>query len=187
MGIAEIQAAFAASQPAPAQTNPFGAPPAPAPFAQQLAPAQPTAAFPAPAPSPNPFAAATQAGFAAAAPAPAAPFQFTPPAGFNPASAPPINPVGERQSLNTEAPVVEAQPAVVAPEPESPKRRTRKPKAEPAPVGVLGGPNTLDEGRPVGLTGHVSIDTQDPADGLTTEQLVQFLVDRGYAVRLERA
>jgi hypothetical protein len=191
MGIAEIQAAFAASQPAAPNSNPFGAPPAPAPFAAQLAPAAPSPAFPAVAT--NPFTAHAAPAVAAALNAPApAPFAFTPPAGFNPASAPPINPVGERQSLNTAAPVVEAPPVVVAPEPEAPKRRTRKPKAGPVatqdtPAELTAQAMGFDEGHPGGDVSALVDEAVRRDPDLTTEQIVQFLVDRGYTVRLERA
>ncbi len=199
MGIAEIQAAFAANaaQP-PAAANPFGGgAPAPTPFAQQLAPAQPGFGQ---GPAANPFAAATQAGFAAATsagfaaaaqsfPGPAAvalatgggPFAFTPPAGFQPAGAPPINPVGERASLNT-APAVEAPvaPAVVEPVVEAKPRRQRKPKADAV---LMVEPDAAAE-----IQGVVdAVRSADSEPDFTTEQLVQFLVDRGYAVRLERA
>lgn len=201
MGIAEIQAAFAANAAQPTvAADPFGRPPAPAPFAQQLAPAQPTAAFPAsplvqptaafrgvPAPAlvqANPFAAAAQVVPFQVGPGVAPAFAFTPPAGFQPTSAPPINPVGERASLNTAAPLqpaVEAPAAPVEPIVEAPKaKRQRKPKAD----AVL----TVEPDAAAGIQGVVdAVRSADAEPDFTTEQLVQFLVDRGYAVRLERA
>jgi hypothetical protein len=238
MGIAEIQAAFAASaatatQPAAAQTNPFGAP-APAPFAAPLTPAAPSPAFPAPVfnqPPSNPFApaaapvvlqghigqlqpAAFQVGPGVAPANAPAPFAFTPPAGFAPASAPPINPVGERQSLNTAAPVapfsggltteqaaaaIVAAHAPIAPEPAPKGRRTRKSKftdADKALAAAAGAEAplepvqglTLDELGQVHAAGQAALAEDEPARGSawTTEELCDFLTARGYTVKLER-
>jgi hypothetical protein len=197
MGIAEIQAAFAAqSAPAPSAANPFAPAPAPAPFAAQLPQTSPApavaqaTAFQPSAPAPNPFAAAAPLAFQPTAPAP---FAFIPPAGFVPASAPPINPVGERQSLNTAEPVVEA-PSVVAPvEPEpAPKgRRTRKSTAADKALAadkarseqmVINGDDMVSSEAVRNI--ETGIDTIVGA--LTTEQLCDFLTARGYSVRLER-
>jgi hypothetical protein len=219
MGIAEIQAAFAASAAQPPASNPFSQTPAltpfaqgvqaataPAPFAVQLTPAAPSPAFPAVAA--NPFAAHAAPAVAAALNAPApAPFAFTPPAGFAPASAPPINPPGERQSLNTAPALVEAPPAsavvepVVAPEPATTTRK-RKPRAgatnaggmpglvAPAPedvsalvdAAVRTATEQVSQGYPPGTS------PKRPALVISLDDaLVDFLVDRGYAVRLERA
>jgi hypothetical protein len=197
MGIAEIQAAFAASQPAAPNASPFGPPaqaslppalapaPAPAPFAVPLAPAQPGPGFP---PAANPFQAPAAPvvlqGHVGPLEATQGAFAFTPPAGFQPASAPPINPVGERQSLNTAAPIVEAPvaPAVVEPVVEAPKRRTRKAKADAVIAGAVAEvEKTFDPS-------NASVE-DEPMRGSawTTEELCDFLTLRGYVVRLERA
>lgn len=198
MGIAEIQAALAANKPA---ANPFAAQPA----AFNPAPVAP----PAPAPAPSPFAAPTAVAnpFGGPAPAPAfqpppvlapaatqlavngGPFAFNPPPGFNPASTPPINPPGERASLNSvaaeaPAPAAPAPPFTPPSAPAEPKRRGRKPKAETLLEAVAESPSV-----PMHRQADAEQALASPAEvvlsSISTEDLVALLRDRGYTVILE--
>lgn len=163
MGIAEIQAALA--QGAPASANPFAAPTA-APAAPQAPAFQPSPFGAPPTAAPNPFGGSAPAPAFQPPPLPPAPapaaltqqlqtaFAFNPPPGFNPATTPPINPPGERASLNsvgaTGAPAElaadvaqnftrPADPASLGPQPTvEPKRRGRKPKATITITGQTG-------------------------------------------------
>lgn len=117
MGFAEIQAAFAqnAQSTAQAAAQPMQVPAfAPTTFAAPQGTTAP--AFPTPSFAPT------------AAPVGQTAFAFTPPAGFDPNSAPPINPPGERAALTAPEPQPSA-PAVEDPDPPKAKRG-RKPKAE---------------------------------------------------------
>ncbi len=206
MGIAEIQAALAQSAP---PANPFAAAAPPAPAFQPgplPAPQQPSPFGPPHTAAANPFGGSAPAPVFAPPPAPAftaptAPatpvqtaFAFNPPHGFNPASAPPINPPGERESLNSAPVEVPAQPP--APEhPAEPKRRGRKPKAEPAAAEPK--QNGFDAAiaaiiaEPL-ITGNVPAERDElasPAEvvlgRISTEDLVAVLRERGYSVWLE--
>lgn len=202
MGIAEIQAALAANRSNGPAANPFAAqpaafapappaPPAPSPFAAPTAVANPFGG-PAPAPVFQPLPAPLPP-----APAPAPPqaaptaFAFNPPPGFNPASTPPINPPGERASLNSVvAAEVPAAPAAPAPPftppsaPAEPKRRGRKPKAETLLEAVAESPSVpmhRQAAAEQALASHAEI----VLSSISTEDLVALLRDRGYTVILE--
>lgn len=202
MGIAEIQAALAINKPA---ANPFAAQAA---FTPPTQPAQPTPSpFGAPTAVANPFGgpAPTAVFQAPSAPAPLPvpvpvqqPFAFNPPPGFNPASTPPINPPGERASLNSPTPEP-AAPSAAAPAveaPAEPKRRGRKPKAEAAPVQAMSVQElgelhatvnamnaeqaTVDAGQALASPAEIVLSS------ISTEDLVALLRSRGYsAVLLE--
>ena len=160
MGFAEIQAAFAAGGVAP--TNPnhtrqvMPEPPAPA-FAQPGAVPLSAPAFPTPSFAPTP-AQPLQGSFA-----------FTPPAGFNPSSAPPINPPGERAALTAPEPTPAAPAAAVEdPDPAPAKaKRGRKPKAE-EPTQVVNVSN-----------GDVTVAYTPPSVQPSIEDLVQALFSSG--------
>jgi hypothetical protein len=170
MGFAEIQAAFAqnAQSTAQAAAQPMQVPapvqPTPAPAAfqpQAAAPAFPTPSFAQPAaPAVGPLTQPVQGSFA-----------FTPPAGFVPSSAPPINPPGERAALS--AP--ELSPAVVPPpptpaEPEPAKaKRGRKPRTDAAPTAATEESTDLTAAAIAAL----------PHDGTSVERIVQELFARG--------
>lgn len=182
MGIAEIQAALAANKPA---ANPFTAPAAPAPAPSPFG-APHTAA-------PNPFGGSAPAPAFQPPPAftpPTAPaqpvqaaFAFNPPPGFDPASTPPINPPGERASLNSVAAEAPAAPVAPAP-PAEPKRRGRKPKAETLLEAVAESPSV-----PMHRQADAEQALASPAEivlsSISTEDLVALLRDRGYTVILE--